>query len=403
MNDWRRTPLHEVMSLAVDRVSVEPTRTYRVAGVYSFGRGLFRRDDLIGSATSYSYLHRLHSGHFVMSKLKAWEGAVAVVTDPFVGYTLSPEFPTYELDVAALLPGYLALLATTARFWDALASKSKGMGGRRERVHQLAVLEVEIDVPPLAEQRRIVDLIEAVDAGVRASDSVREHLVGLRESVADRLIWSDGFPLRTLKDVAVTKGLIGGPFGSSLVGSDYRPEGVPVIRGGNLSAGRYVGGDFAFVTVEKAAQLHRNLAQPGDVIATQRGTIGQVAIVPPDQFESYVVSQSQMRLRVDESQVLRDYVYLALSTNKARSVLDAQTIATANPHINLGIFAGSRIPVPPLDQQREIVDLVMSVENAEVALAAELVARRALRSVLLADLLSGAHVIPESYNELLTA
>jgi type I restriction enzyme, S subunit len=46
--------------------------------------------------------------------------------------------------------------------------------------------------------------------------------------------------------------LVGGPFGSDLVSSDYSPTGVPVIRGENLSTGRWVAGDFVFVPTAKA-------------------------------------------------------------------------------------------------------------------------------------------------------
>src|SRR5687767_7827741 len=82
--------------------------------------------------------------------------------------------------------------------------------------------------------------------------------------------------------VSVEKGLVGGPFGSSLGGKDYVPTGVPVIRGTNLgSLGKFDPRGFVYVTPEKAhGQLARNLAAPGDVIFTQRGTLGQVGIVP---------------------------------------------------------------------------------------------------------------------------
>jgi hypothetical protein len=46
--------------------------------------------------------------------------------------------------------------------------------------------------------------------------------------------------------------LVGGPFGSNLVSRDYTPKGVPVIRGQNMSMGRWVAGDFVFVSHEKA-------------------------------------------------------------------------------------------------------------------------------------------------------
>lgn len=49
------------------------------------------------------------------------------------------------------------------------------MGGRRERVHPGAFLSIGITLPPLPEQRRIVDLIGALD----------EHIAALRLEEAE--------------------------------------------------------------------------------------------------------------------------------------------------------------------------------------------------------------------------
>jgi type I restriction enzyme, S subunit len=73
--------------------------------------------------------------------------------------------------------------------------------------------------------------------------------------------------------------IVGGPFGSDLVSNDYVDDGVPVIRGQNMG-GRWVSGTFAFVSPAKAASLVANLVRPGDIIFTQRGTLGQVSLVP---------------------------------------------------------------------------------------------------------------------------
>ena len=46
-----------------------------------------------------------------------------------------------------------------------------------------------------------------------------------------------------------------------------------------MGFGRWVKGDFVFVSPEKAESLSANIAKPGDLVFTQRGTLGQVAIV----------------------------------------------------------------------------------------------------------------------------
>ena len=51
---------------------------------------------------------------------------------------------------------------------------------------------------------------------------------------------------------------------------------MPVIRGTNLNFNRYVGGDFVYLTNEKADELIGSNCKAGDLVFTHRGTIGQV-------------------------------------------------------------------------------------------------------------------------------
>lgn len=167
----------------------------------------------------------------------------------------------------------------------------------------------------------------------------------------------------SLAGVAVPGGLVGGPFGSTLVGRDYVPEGVPVIRGGNLSQ-RYVGGDFVYVSPEKwKADLVRNSAVPGDIVFTQRGTLGQVSMVPDGEYETYVVSQSQMRLRVDPSIADSRFVYYACTSQDFRRQIDSRAIATGVPHINLGILSTLTVPMLGLPVQQAIAEVLGALDD----------------------------------------
>lgn len=165
---WKRRALREVLTERIDLTPVEANRSYPLAGVYSFGRGLFERGELDGSATTYRALHRLHAGQVVMSRLKAWEGAIAAVPDEYDGWFLSPEFPTFDIDAELVDIEYLSVLVTSRAFWSELAGASRGIGARRERVHAERLLEQQADLPPLGTQREVALALAAVgDLGGR--------------------------------------------------------------------------------------------------------------------------------------------------------------------------------------------------------------------------------------------
>jgi type I restriction enzyme S subunit len=192
-----------------------------------------------------------------------------------------------------------------------------------------------------------------------------------------------------LAEVALPKGLIGGPFGSSLGRKDYVASGIPVIRGQNLGGpNRFSLGDLVFVTEAKAAsELARNLAAPGDVIFTQRGTLGQVGVVPAGPYLTYVISQSQMRLRVDPGKADAAYVYYCFRDARMQETIRSHAITTGVPHINLGVLAELRIPLPPLSEQRAIAEVLGVLDdkievNERVAIGCDEFASAELGNVL---------------------
>lgn len=71
---WPEVALGEVLSLSVDAVQATPDAEFKIAGVFSFGRGLFAREPLSGADTTYKHFHRLHHNDYVISQPKAWEG-----------------------------------------------------------------------------------------------------------------------------------------------------------------------------------------------------------------------------------------------------------------------------------------------------------------------------------------
>ena len=98
----------------------------------------------------------------------------------------------------------------------------------------------------------------------------------------------------TLNDICRSdKGaIISGPFGSNISSKFFVLDGVPVIRGNNLSLAldKFYDDDFVFVTEEKADELNC-YAEEGDLIFTAAGTIGQVGILEaPLKYKKYVIS-----------------------------------------------------------------------------------------------------------------
>jgi len=175
------------------------------------------------------------------------------------------------------------------------------------------------------------------------------------------------WPEVRLQDIQAPKkwALTGGPFGSNLVQKDYVDQGIPVIRGANLSKdSRFNLNGFVFVTKEKADELLPNNATPGDVIFTQRGTLGDVGYIPKDcKYPRFVISQSQMKLTVDELKADPLWIYYYFRLPSTISRIQNLAFSSGVPHINLSILREFKIHLPPITIQHKIVAILSAYDD----------------------------------------
>ena len=152
----------------------------------------------------------------------------------------------------------------------------------------------------------------------------------------------------------------------------------------------FVSGDFAFVTPAKAKALQANLAKPLDLVFTQRGTLGQVALVPPAPFDEYLISQSQMKLTVDATAADPVYVYHYFASEFGqRQILDS-AIQTGVPHTNLGILRSYKVPMPLLIEDQGAIAKALTDADALINSLEQLLnKKRQIKQGAMQELLTG--------------
>lgn len=190
-----------------------------------------------------------------------------------------------------------------------------------------------------------------------------------------------------------TNAIVGGPFGSDLTSSDYVYSGVPVVRGTNMGS-RMIAGPFVFVSTEKAVTLIANLASPRDVIFTQRGTLGQVSLVPEVPFENYLISQSQMKVSLDIHRYSPEYVYHYFSSAPGQKQILDSAIQTGVPHTNLGICKKYIFPAPTLAEQLRISAILDDLDSLIEAIDYLLGKKKQIKQAAMQELLTGKRRLP---------
>ncbi len=196
---------------------------------------------------------------------------------------------------------------------------------------------------------------------------------------------SDGWLDARLGDVANIV------MGQSPPGSTYneRGEGMPFIQGC---------AEFGLVhpAPVKWCTAPSRVAEPGDILISVRAPVGRLNRAD----ERIAFGRGIAAIRGGED-ALTDYVALALASGVDR--LHAVSSGSTFAAINKGDLHAFLVPLPPIEVQRRIVDLIAAANANVGAVAAQLTRAEALRDALVADLLSGEHSIPDAYDKVLAS
>jgi len=186
---WPKVKLGAVM-IPVERGETPiPGKPYRQIGVKLWGEGCYEREQIDGADTKYTRLFRAEAGDTVVNKIWARNGSVAVVSEELAGCYGSAEFPMFKPVQHQLDSRWMHWLTKISSFWAQCDEKSQGTSGKN-RIRPERFLEIEIPLPPLPEQRRIVAKIDQLAAKIDDAGNLRqqvaENLEKLLVSMAHR-------------------------------------------------------------------------------------------------------------------------------------------------------------------------------------------------------------------------
>jgi type I restriction enzyme, S subunit len=185
------TPMNQLVELRTPDVEVLGQEIYHFAGVYCFGRGVFRGPQRLGTETAYARLTRLRAGDFIYPKLMAWEGALGTVPNECDGLVVSPEFPVFSVNRERILPEVLDVYFRSPSVWPSLMAASTGTNVRRRRLHPERFLALDIPLPPMENQLRFLEVKTKVDVLRRLQAETANELDALLPSILDKAFKSE--------------------------------------------------------------------------------------------------------------------------------------------------------------------------------------------------------------------
>ena len=179
--------LGDVLNLSEVSEAVTAAGIYPQVGVRGFGGGLFPKPAISGTETSYKAFNRLYAGAIVLSQVKGWEGAIARCPMELDGWFVSPEYRTFRCKQELASDEYFGELVRTEWFWSRLHEATRGVGARRERTRPEQFLNIELPLPVLADQLRIVEILKRQSPLKSKHAAIRQANAALLPATLERL------------------------------------------------------------------------------------------------------------------------------------------------------------------------------------------------------------------------
>jgi len=263
-----------------------------------------------------------------------------------------------------------------------------GTGSTFTAISRDDIDDIEINVPPLAEQKRAVAKIEELFACTKSSrarlSSAALILTRFRQSVvaaacSGRLTadWrKDDSELSELpsswrwqpvEELLTKGGIFDGPFGSNLKTSDYTADGVRVIRMQNIGWLKFLGSKQTFVSEKKYESLIRHTVGAGDIIFSSFIEDQIRSCVLPALPTKAIAKADCFCIRPDPKLVDRHYLVLQLCSRESYEALRESIHGATRPRVNTTQVRAMSVRVcPPLEQQEIVrrVDALFTLADA---------------------------------------
>lgn len=354
-----------------------------------------------------------YPGDLVVSKIRARQGSIGVVQPASGKVSVTIHYRVLESDSKQVDVTY-SWLALRSAYCRAQFLAATG-GAMKGEINEEALLALKLPLPPLAEQRAIVERWRSAQEQIAAA-SVRVEKVSERIDydcyaaigfkIAKRKTppkvfaapwagfgrWSVSFNQQTLTGMNLEAGkyplatldsfLTLVQYGTSEKANE-QGCGVPVLRIGNIKD-RVV--DMTNLKhIELPPKTVESLAvKDGDMLIIRtsgsRDLVGTCAVFHGNDqavFASYLI-----RLRFNSMRANPDYVCWFLNSALGRQQVDSISRQIMQNNINSEEIRTLRVPLPPLEIQRKLVERVTA---ARAETARERAAATELRQTIAAE------------------
>ncbi len=348
----------------------------------TIGRGVVKQSTLLddtsmkdGSKIDRSSYKLVQPGDIAYNKMRAWQGAIGVSSYRGI---ISPAY-VVQRPRKGNNPDFLHYLLRTSAFAKEAERNSYGIASDMWSLRPEHFKTIRSCLPPPDEQAAIVRYLDHADEQIQRYIAAKERLTALLEEQRQALVhqavtrgldpgvrlkpsgveWMGDVPehwsIRTLGQIADS--FRTGPFGSMLHQSDYTEGGTPVINPIHIRSGVIVEDPRCSVSEAVADRLSAHRLAQHDLIFSRRGELGRCALVR-DRETTWLCGTGSIRVRIEYASIEPEFLIQALQVQWVGEYLSLASVGATMNNLNTGILKSVPILVPPVREQRYILEHV---------------------------------------------
>jgi len=306
--------------------------------------------EILGADAPSRARKEIREGDILVSTVRPNLNAVAVVPQHLDGQIASTGFCILRPNKSAIVGKYLFYFTTTPNFVGILSGKVRG--AHYPAVSDSDVKEIELPLPTVSEQRRIVEILDQADAlrkkRAEADAKAARILPALfYKMFGDPLTNPHGFPIETVGNLLTL--LRNG----TTAEQNQDGNGYPVTRIETISAGIINPERVRYVEFNDS-ELARWRMEPGDILFSHINSeshIGKTAIYK-GQPDPLIHGMNLLLMRPDARQVKPEYLFAVLNTDSVRAAYRQRCKRAVNQaSLNQKDISSLEVAVPPRDSQ----------------------------------------------------
>lgn len=313
------------------------------------------------------------------SKIAEKDDILLSVRAPVGTTNLSPGRVCIGRGLAAIRPSEildLKYLLYYLRYFEAQL-QLKGTGTTFKAITQDVVKNIEVPVPSLQEQKRIVarieELFSELDNAVETLEKAKRQLAVYRQAVVKSVLDSYCDNIKSVKIEEICSDI---KVGIVIKPTQYyvNNNGVRAFRNANVRRNYIEDNDWAVISEQGHLQNHRSEVHEGDVLIARSGVNLGMAAAVPQQYNGYNAIDVVIAVPKKDVVLPRYLAYFTNSPYGIQSVKKNQR-GVAQGHLNITVYGRLPILLPSLKIQKKIIEeidarlsscdcIVMSVNTA---------------------------------------